>query len=149
MFTWLKEAYLTTVQAVKYAAKAVYKTAKALFSFAKEKAKENPKTALAIAAIGTGWIFFVFAGPIAAYLGKKGLLGLAGTGTEIITLNGQPLVDASLKAIGFGISVKVGVAVITTVGAVLGFGIGWLVTKLFKKRQPELAMYNEGVLLLN
>ena len=58
---------------------------------------------------------FYFAPAIAAYVGATGLLGAAGTGTAIVTLEGAALTSASLAALGG--SMAAGTAVITGLGA--------------------------------
>lgn len=60
---------------------------------------------------------------IASALGAAGLLGLAGTGTPIITLTGAALASASTAAVGTG-TVASGTAVITAAGATLGATVG-------------------------
>ncbi len=73
----------------------------------------------------------VAAPAIAAAMGGAGLLGAAGTGTLISTLQGCALTSASLASVGG--SVAGGTAAITGASAVAGTAAGAVVDKLTKK----------------
>ena len=139
MFSFLKKTIRRVVDGVKK-----------FFSKAKNYVVENPVKTVVILSLSAvfGYWFFINAGPIAAYLGSKGWLGTASTGTDIDTLEGIALINASLAKIGFG-SVAVGKIIISIVGGVFGFLIGYLVTKIFEKVKTKLERYNYGALLLN
>lgn len=79
------------------------------------------------------------AAPIAAALGKLGLLGAAGTGTAIATLSGAALTNASLAAIGG--SVATGTLVITAVGASLGGIQGGVIANRYHADDPSFAIH--------
>lgn len=99
--------------------------------------------------------------PIAAALGKTGLLGAAGTGTAISTLSGAALTSASLAAIGggalgVGAGMTGGLVILSAAGAALGGRTGGLVSNSyfgavddFKIRKVNKGGDGPGVVFLN
>ena len=77
--------------------------------------------------------------PIAAALGKMGLLGTASTGTAIATLNGAALTSASLAALGG--SVATGTAVISAAGIALGGSLGAVVSHNYLKEDKSFNIH--------
>lgn len=95
-------------------------------------------TATGIIAVGAFFASSGTAAPIAASLGKLGLLGAASTGTAISTLSGAALTSASLAAIGG--SVATGITVITAAGAALGGIKGAVIANRYHSDDPSFAI---------
>lgn len=79
------------------------------------------------------------AAPIAAALGKMGLLGTTASGTAIASLNGAALTSASLAAIGG--SVATGTAVISAAGVALGGSLGAVVSHNYLKADKSFNIH--------
>jgi hypothetical protein len=80
----------------------------------------------------------VGAGPVAAALGKMGLLGVAGTGTAISSLSGAALTSASLAAIGG--SMATGTAIVSATGLALGGIRGGVVANNYHSADASFAI---------
>jgi hypothetical protein len=73
---------------------------------------------------------FLYAPSLAAWVGKMGLLGAAGTGTAISTLHGVALINASLAAIGPA-GISGGLVCMTAAGSALGGLTGGMISNAY------------------
>lgn len=76
--------------------------------------------------------------PIAAAMGRMGLLGTASTGTAIASLHGAALTSASLVAIGG--SVATGTAIISASGVALGGAMGGVIANKYFSDDKSFAI---------